>query len=305
MRHDTKYLRTFLSVCNEGGVGKAAGILHWTQPAVSYQIGALERDVGAALFERCGRRLILTAAGRRLREFSRRYLAEFDSICAGIVRGAQAQTEPLRVASVSGFGRYVLFPALNEMLASESAVALRLDLRFRTAAEVFRLVEEGDVDFGAVYLPKVSSYLAFAPLYREELVLIASPAIAQAAERSRDLGRISSYEALPLITYLEGDYVLGRWFQAIFGKQAGVVTSAHHFDELEEVIDTVIHGHGLSVVPLDAARSAVDSGDLCVLRPFRNRKCINQVFLVTRAGGFVRPEADALRLLIERAAAWR
>ena len=48
--HDTKYLRAFHAVCEAGGFGRAAARLHCTQPAVSYQVRALERDFGTPLF---------------------------------------------------------------------------------------------------------------------------------------------------------------------------------------------------------------------------------------------------------------
>jgi LysR family cyn operon transcriptional activator len=290
---DTRFLRAFHTVCTEGGFGRAAVRLNCTQPAVSYQVRALERDVGAPLFERGGRRAVLTAAGRRLEEFCRRYFAELAQLAAEVTRGEPGRIEPLRIAAVSGFGRYVLFPALTALLQAEGGQATpHLDLRFRTAAEVLRLVETGDVDLGVVYLPKVSNYLAFRPLRHEELALIVAPSFRRGALAGRRLGRLATWESVPFVTYLEGDYVFGRWFDAYFGAQPARTTSVHHFDELEEVIATVALGSAASVVPLDAARSAVDAGTVRVIRPVRGRRCINQVFAVTRAGGFLRPELE-------------
>jgi DNA-binding transcriptional LysR family regulator len=290
---DTRFLRAFHAVCLEGGFGRAAARLHCTQPAVSYQVRALERDVGVPLFERGGRRAVLTPAGRRLEEFCRRYFAELGQLTAEVTRGEPARAEPLRVAAVSGFGRYVLFPALTMLLqGTRDAPVPRLDLRFRMAVEVLRLVETGEVDLGVVYLPKVSNYLAFRPLRVEELVLIAAPSFRRGTLAGRRLGRLDAWESVPFVTYLEGDYVFGRWFEALFGAQPARTTSVHHFDELEEVVATVGLGSGASVVPLDSARAAVRAGTVSVVRPVRGRRCINQVFAVTRAGGFVRPELE-------------
>jgi DNA-binding transcriptional LysR family regulator len=293
MVRDTRYLRAFFVVCEEGGFGRAAARLHCTQPAVSYQVRTLERDLGVPLFERGGRRALLTPAGRRLLEFCRRFFVEYDQLAAEVARGAPAQAEPLRIAAVSGFGRYVLFPALAGLLGPATpAGALRpqLDLRFRTAAEVFRLVENGDVDLGVVYLPKVSNHLAFRALRDEELVLIAAPSLVRGALAKRDLAQLSTYERVPFVTYLEGDYVFGRWFEAHFGAQPTRTTSVHQFDELEEVVAAVALGSGASIVPFDSVRDAAARHQVRVLRPVRGRRCTNQVFAVTRTGAAIRPE---------------
>jgi DNA-binding transcriptional LysR family regulator len=307
-------LRAFYAVCMEGGFGRAAAHLNLTQPAVSYQVRALERDVGAPLFERGGRKAVLTPAGRRLRDFCRRYFAELAHLTAEVSRGVHASAEPLRIASVSGFGRYVLFPALTELLrdwpggartgdvAGGATTGPRLDLRFRTATEVLRQVEEGEVDLGVVYLPKVSNHLAFRALREEELVLLAAPSFARKALAGRDLARLATYEAVPFVTYLEGDYVFGRWFDAHFGAQPARTVSVHHLDELEEVIALVALGFGVTVVPLDSARAALARRAVRVIRPVRGRRCINQVFAVTRAGGYIRPEFEEVLATLARAA---
>lgn len=302
MVRDTRYLRAFYTVCVEGSFGRAAARLHCTQPAISYQVRTLERDLGAPLFERAGRRAVLTPAGRRLLEFCRRYFAEYDQLVRDVARGAPERGEPLRIAAVSGFGRYVLFPALSALLAPARAPGPSLDLRFRTAAEVFRLVEGGDVDLGVVYLPKVSNHLAFHPLRDEELVLIAAPSFLEGEEARDRLDRLETYERLPFVTYLEGDYVFGRWFDAHFGAQPRRTTSVHHFDELEEVVAAVAHGCGASVVPLDATRAAAERGAVRVVRPVRGRRCANRVFAVTRAGSAVRAELDGVLAALGREA---
>ncbi|HET7551403.1 MAG TPA: LysR family transcriptional regulator [Gemmatimonadaceae bacterium] len=296
MVRDTRFLRTFYAVCTHGGFGRAAARLNCTQPAVSYQVRTLERDLGAALFERGGRRVVLTPAGRRLLEFCREYFAEYDRVAAELAGGAPS-AEPIRIASVSGFGRYVLFPALGSLLAGDSsdgAPRPRVDLRFRTAEEVFRLVEGGDVDLGVVYLPKVSNQLAFQHLRDEEIVLIASSSLARSPRVRRGLGRIEAYETLPFVTYLEGDYVFGKWFDANFGAQPTHTTSVHHFDELEEVIATVELGSGASVVPFDSACAAAERRAVRVIRPVKGRRCVNQVFAVTRPGSVMRPEIEGI-----------
>jgi DNA-binding transcriptional LysR family regulator len=110
--------------------------------------------------------------------------------------------------------------------------------------------------------------------------------------RSRDMTRLDTYESLPLVTYLEGDYVFGRWFETMFGGQPAATTSVHHFDELEEVIAVVAQGLGASIVPLDSVRAAARRREIRIIRPIAGSPCMNAIFAVTRAGAFVRMEFE-------------
>src|SRR5688572_1153786 len=63
---DLRHVRTFVTVAELGTVSSAALRLHTAQPALSRQIGDLERELNVALFDRVGRRLVLTSAGEQL-----------------------------------------------------------------------------------------------------------------------------------------------------------------------------------------------------------------------------------------------
>jgi|SRR5215813_5300428 len=94
-----RYLQTFVSIADNGGVARAAAKLNLSQPAVSRQINALETELGVPLFDRVGRRVQLTSEGKDLLWRSRRLLAEADSLGerASALRGGQ--TGVLRVGA--------------------------------------------------------------------------------------------------------------------------------------------------------------------------------------------------------------
>jgi DNA-binding transcriptional LysR family regulator len=88
---DTRRLPTFREVANRGSFAAAADVLWLTPSAVAQQIAALEREVGARLFERNHRGVRLTAAGARL-------LAHADALLASLAQ-AEADLEPRRETS--------------------------------------------------------------------------------------------------------------------------------------------------------------------------------------------------------------
>ncbi len=77
---DISKLKTFIAVADLGSFSKASEILYITQPAVTQQIKALERIVGAKLFQRQGGRIVLTDEGKRIYEIAKNLLGNYESL---------------------------------------------------------------------------------------------------------------------------------------------------------------------------------------------------------------------------------
>ena len=290
------YLHVFYAVCAEGGFTAAADRLGCTQPAVSYQIRALERALKARLIERGGRRVLLTPAGERLRAFCQDFFGELARVRSECASGHRL--EPLRIGSASGFGRYVLMPALHALLDSHREKNLELRVWFDSADVILRRLERGECEAAFVYSRGVSNRLRYRAVYDEELVLIAPPKKRGAQRQALD--RLEAFENAPFVTYQEGDYVFGRWFESNFAEQPATVRSVAHFSELEEVIDFVQRGVGMSIVPRDSAEAARARGALEIIYAGRSVPCINQVYMVVRSGSTVRRDLRELATTLEQ-----
>src|SRR3979409_1302099 len=77
---DLGHLRAFAAVVDTGGVSREPTYVTLSQPALSRQIQALEAELGVPLFDRIGRRALLTSEGEDLLRCGRRLLAEADSL---------------------------------------------------------------------------------------------------------------------------------------------------------------------------------------------------------------------------------
>src|SRR5262245_32461829 len=95
---EVRHLKLVRAVAEAGGVTRAAGQLHLSQSAVSHQLLALERDLGARLFDRVGKRMVPTAAGAHLVEAARRLLGELAELERAVDGGRETKV-PLRVTS--------------------------------------------------------------------------------------------------------------------------------------------------------------------------------------------------------------
>lgn len=269
MNVELRYLHAFRAVCDAGSLRGGAAQLHRTEQAVSYQLRRLEETLGMPLFDRGTGRLTPNAAGQRLLAFCRDMGRDWDRVREELI-DASAPDAPLRIAAVSGFGRYELLPLFREGPLSD----IPLHMSYPTADEVVRMVGAGECDLGFVHVMPSHGKLDLTPVGEEEIVLVASAGATPPALDAASLAQAA------WITYDESDYVFATWFTQVVGQGIGSLRAMAHFEELEEVLDWVVAGRGLSVVPQGCVRALVDQGSIQELR-MPGRTCRNMIYAVT------------------------
>jgi DNA-binding transcriptional LysR family regulator len=120
-------MRTFVRVVEAGSFSAVAREADTTQSAVSKQIAALERELGAKLLARSTRALSPTEDGARYFEQARRLLAEIAEAESALRKGEEQLSGWLRLAASVGFGRLKLMPFVRSFLAQHPSV--KIDLR--------------------------------------------------------------------------------------------------------------------------------------------------------------------------------
>ena len=164
-----RHLKTFCAVCEEGGITRAAEKLCVAQPSVSQTIGELERYYGVCLFDRVGRRLVLTPEGERLRVKAQEAIASFSEF-EEAARDTNAR-HVIRIGSSVTAGQMVL----PRLIAAIEATLDRAECRAiaDSAAAVEQLVEEGSLDFALVE-GSVSRALAAEAVFSDRLMAVCS-----------------------------------------------------------------------------------------------------------------------------------
>ncbi len=132
-------MRTFVRVVESGSFSAVADELRSTQSAISKQVAALEKQLGAKLLVRTTRSLALTEEGARYFEQVRRLVAEIAEAESGLAKGEGQLRGWLRVAASVGYGRLKLMPLVQSFMAAHPDV--KIDLRLHDG--FIDLVEQG------------------------------------------------------------------------------------------------------------------------------------------------------------------
>lgn len=157
------HLRYFWAVAHDGNLTRTAERLNLTQSSLSVQIRKLEERLGHSLFERRGRQLHLTEAGRIVLDHADAIFATGDELI-GTLRNAGAGRQALRVGSLATLSRNFQLEFLKPVLGRTD---IDLILRSGSTAELLRALEALNLD--VVLINQAPSADALTPLVTHRL----------------------------------------------------------------------------------------------------------------------------------------
>ncbi|MFO8045035.1 MAG: LysR family transcriptional regulator [Halomonas sp.] len=192
---DTQNLQAFLAVAESGSFSRAAEQLHLTQPAVSKRIAVLETQIDARLFDRIGRGINLTEAGRLLLPRARQILVMVDDSrrALGNLEGSVAGS--LTLATSHHIGLHRLPPLLKAYTRAHSGV--RLDLHFLDSEEAYQGVLDGSLEIAVVTLaPHPDPQLEVVPVWIDRLGFVCASDHPLAARGQLALHELCEFDAV-------------------------------------------------------------------------------------------------------------
>src|ERR1700760_2482016 len=142
-----RQFEAYLTVVDEGSSTRAAGHLGVSQPGLSQQVAALERELGASLFSRLPRSVTLTPTGRALLPHARACVDAAARATTAARSVAGTSSGELRIAAVYSVGLGLLPGVLPRGRADHPQVGVRL-LEHRTADALTAAVASGEADVG-------------------------------------------------------------------------------------------------------------------------------------------------------------
>jgi LysR family transcriptional regulator, low CO2-responsive transcriptional regulator len=166
-------LHIFRSVAEHGSYSRAATALYLSQPGVSLQVKALEKSIGLPLFEKVGRTLHLTEAGRELLSYSERIFGLLEETRLVMEELGGGRRGTVKVAASTTAGIYIVPPALGAFHRDYPDVKLTLDVLNRFTVQ--KRLLDNEVDLAVMGLIEDAHDLEVAEFVPNELVVIASP----------------------------------------------------------------------------------------------------------------------------------
>lgn len=239
-----KHLNTFLAVAKELSFSKAAEVLNYAQSSVTSHIQALEDEFGVPLFERLGKRVILTEAGLRMVTAAEKIISLVDE-AKKMVPGCELPSGTITIGAHESQCTYRLPPILQEFRSCYPQV----QLVFRPIVSdrnLQTLLAQGVIDVAFMLeLPAKPENLAVELLVKERILILAHP-----EHRLARLEKVTPKD-------LEGETILtteqGCSYRQIFEHSlaaSGVHTCTKiEFASIESIKQCIIAGLGIAVLP--------------------------------------------------------
>lgn len=244
---EIKQLQTIEMILKKGSFLKAAEELGYVQSTVSLHIQQLEEELKITIFEKQGRRMVLSQEGEVFWEHARQLLSHADQVKETLEELSQGQLGHIRIGAIETIGQKMLPPILIEFLREFPKVTIALELNGTNnlCHRVFQ--DELDIGIGPI-LPNESSGLRKIPLFVEKVVLLLPQKHPLATKEKLTLQEIGNSRLIvsePLSSYrlaLEQRFLE----EGIHFKPAVEITDS------KTIIQFVQGGIGLALLPVSA-----------------------------------------------------
>jgi DNA-binding transcriptional LysR family regulator len=191
-------LQTFVSIARLGGLTRAAGQLHRSQPAITRRIKLLEDQLGVPLLERGQGGTMLTEAGRTFLPYAEAVLAALKDGVQAVQALQQEDHGAVSLAIVGTLAGTTIIEQLRRFSARHRNA--RLELRTANSFEVSDMVRRGEVSLGLRYFGDPSSELISQQVSEERIMVVCSAQHKWAGRRLRDAEqlRADQWFSLPM-----------------------------------------------------------------------------------------------------------
>jgi DNA-binding transcriptional LysR family regulator len=187
-------IRCFCAAVESGSFTAAAAALRVTQPAVAEQVRKLEQALGAELFIRAGRGVVLTEAGRAFAEHAARSLRAVEDAADSIDELTALRGGAIAIGIFGGPSAWNLDELVTAFLRRHPDVSVRLV--GRNSSAIADHVRRGELEAGVVVLPIDDDKLDVRPIVRDEVLYVSAD-----PERTRRPASIEHLAGTPLVFY--------------------------------------------------------------------------------------------------------
>jgi len=292
---ELSHSRSLIAIGELGSFSKAAERLNLSPPAVFAHIQQLETELGEKLYERSGRKLVLTPAGRLMIEYCRSLLRVHDEAITAVRELSGVHRGSLYL----GCGPHISVAIVPHLLRAYLARHPNVELRLITGNDhmLFEDLYAGRVDLILMNLPVEGDDLVQDPLWRYEMVFIVPPGDPLGAS---DTASVADLQERPFILYQRAVVIESaiRQFCVAAGFEPKVVMQNDQADSIKELVKL---GLGISLLPLWSVSDDIRRGTLKLVR-LSNRQLFSVTGLIYRKTPHL---PKAVQSLIEVSHEWK
>jgi DNA-binding transcriptional LysR family regulator len=252
---DLRELKTFQTVASQKSVTRAAVVLHYAQSTVTAQIQSLEAEVGVPLFDRIGRRLELTLAGRQLLGYAGRLL-DLANEAARALRNDGRLVGTLTVIAPETLLAYRLPELLRKFQSQYPGIHLSLAAS-ESCGTGGHIEPNVDIAFTLDTLLRAPNVIV-EQLRREPIVLVVSPAHPLAGKARVRAEAIAAQQVL--VTERSCSY--RELFERALGSEGVSVLNSLEFLSVEAIKQCALASMGVAILPEVVVRRDLESGAL-------------------------------------------
>ena len=254
-----RQLQTFVTITHAESFSRAAELLGYSQSAVTVQIRLLEEELQVRLFDRMGKKTVLTAQGRQLLEYVNRIIQEMNQAKSAIVQDTEL-SEPLHVGTLESLCFSKLPPLLGYFRSNYPKVPVKVTTA--TPKELIAMMEKNQLDL--IYFldrPRYNNNWNKELEVREPIVFVTSPE-----------SPLASRKGLRLVEILDEPFFLTeknenyrRELDQYLESRDRVITPFLEASNTEFIIQMIRRNRGVSFLPYFAVQESVRAGQLAVL----------------------------------------
>jgi DNA-binding transcriptional LysR family regulator len=241
---DLATLNAFIAIAELGSFSEAAGRLHLTQPAVSKRIASLEQQINVRLFDRLGREVSLTEAGRALLPRAYQILNVLDDTRRALTNLNGEISGRLTLATSHHIGLHRLPPLLRAFTRAHPQVAL--DIQFLDSEVAYEEVLHGRAELAVITLaPETREPVHAVPVWDDPLDFVAAPEHPLARNGAISLADVAHHPAVFPGGNTFTHHIVRRLFEAQ-GLTPNIAMSTNYLETIKMMVSI---GLAWSVLP--------------------------------------------------------
>ncbi|HXG47587.1 MAG TPA: LysR family transcriptional regulator [Methylomirabilota bacterium] len=262
---DSRQLKAFVTLAKTASFTLAAKELFLSQSAVSHSMKALETEVGCRLFDRLGKKVLLTQAGETLLHHAEKILQEMAGARRSLEQLSKWGHGRLRIGASTTACQYLLPAVLREFKASFPRSLITIEPG--DTAEAMEALRNNRVDLALTLEPRGEEQFEFHSLFCDELVFLVGPMHpwAESGQVARDEIPRQNY-----ILYNKNSYTF-RLVQDYFQQEDMLLNTVIELGNMEAIKEMVKLGLGVSIVAPWIVHKELDERSLIAL-PLGRRK---------------------------------